>query len=167
MSIRKKMARSKIAKKKVTKKIASKKKVAKKKVARKKMTKISARGAKPKSGYLYFVDKKGDMSCAKMLGAGMPKKTSKPFAAISGYEKNESGLYLERDPVKPSKIKKDTLEKALDSVKKLLNRVPKSLSKEFEINEMTVSLSFSAKGEFLGIGVGGSSTLSFKIQPKD
>ena len=36
--------------------------------------KVAKVGIKKESGYLYFIDKKGDISCAKMVRGGKKKK---------------------------------------------------------------------------------------------
>ena len=39
--------------------------------------KVAKVGIKRKAGYLYFVDKEGDVSCAKMVRGGKKKKKKK------------------------------------------------------------------------------------------
>ena len=39
--------------------------------------KVAKVGVKKKDGYLYFIDKKGDISCAKMVRRGKGKKKAK------------------------------------------------------------------------------------------
>ena len=40
-------------------------------------TKVTKLGIKRKKGYLYYVDKRGDVSCAKMVRGGRKKKKRK------------------------------------------------------------------------------------------
>ena len=59
-------------------------------MAQKKVAKV---GIKRKDGYLYFVDKAGDISCAKMARGG--KKGGKPEKVVKVGVKKESGyLYF-------------------------------------------------------------------------
>lgn len=55
--------------------------------------KVAKLGLKRKSGYLYYVDKKGDVSCAKMARGkkkgGSPKKVAK-----CGIKKKSGYLYF-------------------------------------------------------------------------
>ena len=55
--------------------------------------KVTKVGIKRKSGYLYFIDKQGDISCAKMARGGSkggkPEKVSKV-----GVKKKEGYLYF-------------------------------------------------------------------------
>jgi hypothetical protein len=39
--------------------------------------KVASVGIKKKSGFLYFIDKRGDISCAKMVRGGKRKKAAK------------------------------------------------------------------------------------------
>jgi hypothetical protein len=54
-------------------------------------------GIKRKEGYLYFIDKAGDVSCAKMARAG--KKGGKPEKVAKAGIKKESGYlyFLDKD----------------------------------------------------------------------
>jgi len=56
-------------------------------------TKIAKVGVKRQKGYLYFIDKKGDVSCAKMARGkkkgGSPKKVAKV-----GIKKQKGYLYF-------------------------------------------------------------------------
>jgi hypothetical protein len=42
-----------------------------------KIEKVAKVGVKKKAGYLYFIDKSGDISCAKMVVGGKKKKSGK------------------------------------------------------------------------------------------
>ncbi|MBW2963198.1 hypothetical protein KY306_00275 [Candidatus Woesearchaeota archaeon] len=58
--------------------------------------KVAKVGVKKKSGYLYFVDKKGDVSCAKMSrhGRGQGKKQKTEKVAKVGIKKQPGHLYF-------------------------------------------------------------------------
>ena len=56
---------------------------------------VAKTGIKKESGYLYFVDKNGDVSCAKMSRAGRKKgKTRTKRVAKVGVKKVSGYLYF-------------------------------------------------------------------------
>lgn len=58
-------------------------------------TKVAKVGIKKKDGYLYFVDKKGDISCAKMSRKGRTKgKAKTEKVAKVGIKKMKGHLYF-------------------------------------------------------------------------
>ena len=62
------------------------------KMAKKKVAKV---GIKKESGYLYFVDKKGNISCAKMARGKKKKgKTKIKLVAKVGIKKESGYLYF-------------------------------------------------------------------------
>ena len=69
--------------------------------------KVAKLGIKRKKGYLYYVDKKGDVSCAKMARGkskgGSPKKVAK-----CGIKRKEGYLYFidKRGDVSCAKMKR-------------------------------------------------------------
>ena len=58
--------------------------------------KVAKVGIRKKTGYLYFVDKKGDVSCAKMSrhGRGKGKKQKTEKVAKVGVKKEKGYLYF-------------------------------------------------------------------------
>ena len=70
-------------------------------------TKVAKLGIKRKKGYLYYVDKRGDVSCAKMARGkskgGSPKKVAK-----CGIKRKEGYLYFidKRGDVSCAKMKR-------------------------------------------------------------
>jgi hypothetical protein len=57
--------------------------------------KVTKVGVKKEAGYLYFVDKQGDVSRAKMARGGMKTKKGKPEKVAKAGVKKESGyLYF-------------------------------------------------------------------------
>jgi hypothetical protein len=56
--------------------------------------KVAKVGVKKQNGYLYFIDKQGDISCATMArGGGKAKKGSKKVAKV-GVKKDKGYLYF-------------------------------------------------------------------------
>ena len=81
--------------------------------------KVSKQGIKRKDGYLYFIDKSGDVSCAKMARGG--KKGGKPEKVTKVGVKKESGyLYFldKQGDVPRAKMAKGGKKKAKNKKKK-------------------------------------------------
>ena len=70
-------------------------------------TKVVKLGIKRKKGYLYYVDKKGDVSCAKMA-RGKKKGGSPTKVAKCGIKRKEGYLYFidKRGDVSCAKMKR-------------------------------------------------------------
>lgn len=66
--------------------------------------------------------------------------------------------------VEPSKIKSG-LAKAKDEIDGLIQEIVDIATTDYEISEIEFAASFSAEGKFLGVGVGGSATVTFRIRP--
>ncbi|MGB3270281.1 MAG: hypothetical protein WBA65_10070 [Rhodanobacter sp.] len=66
--------------------------------------------------------------------------------------------------VEPSKIRKG-LAKAKDEIDGLIQEIVDISTTEYEIAEIEFAASFSADGKFMGVGVGGSATVTFRIRP--
>ena len=57
--------------------------------------KVFKAGVKKKKGYLYFIDKKGDISCAKMARGRKKGKKAKPEKVVkAGVKKKKGYLYF-------------------------------------------------------------------------
>lgn len=66
----------------------------------------------------------------------------------------------------PPKIVADEIKKVHDKIRKMIDAIIDiPVKKGYEIDEINISLSFNAKGEFLGIGVGGAASVGMKIKP--
>jgi len=137
-----------------------------KKTAKTKPIKIAKKATKS-------IEKKRVSKSTKHKIQGITVRQSKaPVKRVvkSGYTtKSYNGdNYVERDgifvhvdmPVAPEKIEKG-IKKARSRIKKLMEALPKTLSKEYSIDQIELTLGFGAKGEFLGIG--GSANASVKI----
>lgn len=76
------------------------------------------------------------------------------------------GIYVPESvakPVAPSKLQKG-LVTAQSQIRKMLDAIlPEDGS--FEVKEISLEVSFSADGKFLGIGVGGATSMTIKIAP--
>lgn len=66
--------------------------------------------------------------------------------------------------VETSKLKTG-LKKAQKEVQELLDDWT-DMSDGYEVSEVTLSVSFSADGKFLGVGVGGATSIEIKLKPK-
>ena len=66
--------------------------------------------------------------------------------------------------VEPSKLRKG-LAKAKDEIDGLIHEIVDLSTTDYEIVEIEFAASFSADGKFLGVGVGGSATVTFRIRP--
>jgi hypothetical protein len=137
----KKVAKRKTAKRKARKKVA--KRIPKKKVAKRKAKKkVAKRKAKKKA----------------------IKKTPPNFTKSSGgvlVPKKESNGAV----VKPSKLK-EGLRKARDEIHDIFDSV-EDFADGYEVAEITMAVSFSADGKFLGVGVGGATSMEIKLTPSE
>ncbi len=94
------------------------------------------------------------------------KKVSK---APSGYRRNPLGEVLIPDGdsidtiVPPSKIM-GGFEQAQKEIKNLLDSMTE-FAEDYEVAEISLSVSFSADGKFLGFGVGGATSMKIKLTP--
>ena len=102
------------------------------------------------------------------------KKAAKKFAAKkavlprvpSGYVlKPGTKLVIPSSSVvEPSKMRAG-LAKAKDEIDGLIQEIVDISTSDYEISEIEFAASFSADGKFLGVGVGGSATVTFRIRP--
>lgn len=84
-----------------------------------------------------------------------------------GYQ-NHRGVILPVD-IKPelvstSKIKVG-LKKAQDEIKGMIQNIVDTMIGDYSIKEIELMASFSADGKFLGIGVGGATSIKITIAP--
>lgn len=96
------------------------------------------------------------------------KKTEQlPF----GYLESAGGLLIparigeEVMPVPPAKIRSG-LSKARDEIKKLMEALSE-LTEGYTVSEIELAASFNADGKFLGIGVGGATTIKVRFRPEE
>lgn len=105
---------------------------------------------------------------AKSAKVGMPSSKSKAgITPLAGYTQTRAGIYVqEKDGlvVSPSKFKKG-LTAAQEAIKDSISEFAKFMTQDMEVSEIELSISFDAKGEFLGFGVGGAASVKIKIKP--
>lgn len=88
-----------------------------------------------------------------------------------GYLQSAGGLLIpakmseEVMPVPPAKIRSG-LSKARDEIKKLMEALSE-LTEGYTVSEIELAASFNADGKFLGIGVGGATTIKVRFRPDD
>lgn len=93
-------------------------------------------------------------------------------AAPTGYATNPRGLVLVpqasvKSSVTPASKLREGMAKAQTEIRESLQEIAATLSMDFEISEIELSISFSADGKFLGFGVGGATSLKIKIKPSE
>ena len=88
-----------------------------------------------------------------------------------GYLQSAGGLLIpakmseEVTPVSPAKIRSG-LSKAQDEIKKLMEALSE-LTEGYRVSEIELAASFNADGKFLGIGVGGATTIKVRFRPDE
>lgn len=88
-----------------------------------------------------------------------------------GYLQSAGGLLIpakvgeEVTPVPPAKIRSGLL-KAQDEIKKLMEALSE-LTEGYTVSEIELAASFNADGKFLGIGVGGATTIKVRFRPEE
>lgn len=90
--------------------------------------------------------------------------------APPGYATNPKGFVLVpadavKNAVTPASKLREGLTKAQAEIRESLHEIATTLSMDFEISEIELSISFSADGKFLGFGIGGATSLKIKIKP--
>ena len=130
------------------------KKVAKKKVAKKTAKKIPRKKAAKKK--------------AKKKVA---KKKAKKKPLPPGYSKRTSGLVVPSDVesidtvVEPSRLV-NGLRSAKREVGNLIDELD-DFAEGYDVSEVSLEVSFSADGKFLGVGVGGATSIGLKLTPNE
>ena len=87
----------------------------------------------------------------------------------SGFQNHRSVLVpvdLGLVPVPTSKIKTG-LKKAQDEIKGMIQGIIDTMTEDYSIKEIELMASFSADGKFLGIGVGGATSIKITIAPEN
>ena len=98
--------------------------------------------------------------------ARRPIKAVRLVKRPPGYVKSSTSALLvpEGHVVDPSKLRKG-LTKAKDEINDLIQEVIDTATTDYSIHEIEFAASFSADGKFMGIGVGGAATITFRIRP--
>jgi hypothetical protein len=68
--------------------------------------------------------------------------------------------------VPASKLQKG-ISKAREQISGVLQELLEATRDGYEVTEIELSASFSADGKFLGFGVGGEMSITFKVRPTD
>ena len=88
--------------------------------------------------------------------------------APAGYKiLDSSGLAVPESAAKaisPSKMR-DGIGKASKAISRILEDLASSVTDGFEVKEIELTASFSAEGKFLGFGVGGATSITFRVGP--
>jgi hypothetical protein len=100
-------------------------------------------------------------TCPKFVGKTAPAKILNKvgFGAFSVSNRKKEPV-----PVKTSAISKG-MKEAQKQIKSLVKEFADTLFQQYKITEIELTLAFSAKGTFLGIGVGGEASIKVKISP--
>ena len=113
------------------------------------------------------------MAVKKAAKKPAAKKVAKKYAAKRALPRVPSGYILKpgtklvipsSSVVAPSKMRAG-LAKAKDEIDSLIQEIVDISTSDYEISEIEFAASFSADGKFLGVGVGGSATVTFRIRP--
>ena len=105
-------------------------------------------------------------AAASSPGPGRPKVTSQK---VTGFSQAQSGIFvptiLANPVVVPANKFREGIEDAHVQIKKTLQGFVKIFTQEFEVSEISLTLSFNAEGKFLGFGAGGEMSVTVKIVP--
>ncbi|MFO0567825.1 MAG: hypothetical protein U0263_19350 [Polyangiaceae bacterium] len=94
---------------------------------------------------------------ARVVGQGEPGFDESP----------NTGLLVptgQMAPITPSKLRRG-FSKAKAEINAMLAELAVTLNEPYTISEVELTLSFNAKGEFLGIGVGGAASVKVRLTP--
>ena len=141
--------------KRMSNKKATKKKVSKKKAVKRTTKRIAKKASKKKA-----VKKK-----AAMGYGDSSSKTSHPLPPNYIIRDGLAVPQTFMTPVPADKISKG-LDKAKGRIKMMINSLSDTLTKEYEVESIQFSVSFDAEGKVMGIGVGGSTSVSVTVKPK-
>lgn len=91
-------------------------------------------------------------------------------SAPIGYAASPNGLVFVpestlKSTITPASKLRQGMIKAQAEIRESLQEIAATLSMDFEISEIELSVSFNADGKFLGFGVGGATSLKIKIKP--
>ena len=117
--------------------------------------------------------KKAPAKTAARKPSASPVKRAAP---PPGYMRAASGVVLVPTPratrsgepgvVPASKLQKG-ISKAREQISGVLQELLEATRDGYEVTEIELSASFSADGKFLGFGVGGEMSITFKVRPTD
>lgn len=86
------------------------------------------------------------------------------YQMVEGYQVGPAGLFV-KGVVEPSAIKKG-IEKAKEQIRSVIDGFAGIVVADgHRISEIELSVSFDVSGKFLGIGVGGATSIKVKIVP--
>lgn len=133
---------------------------------------VSKKKSKKKTSAKKVAKRKTTPARRKPAKRPAKKKAKKKISkAPTGYRKNPRGEVLIPDGdqidtiVPPSKIKAG-FEQAKREVRNLLDNMA-DFAEDYEVSEISLTVSFSADGKFLGFGVGGATSMNIKLTPGD
>ena len=145
----------------MAKKVATKKKTVRRRPHKKKAH-LGARSGVPR--------KKASKKTASKKKASKKKASKKKVASkkATGYITTRGGILVPNqlsEPVSTAKIRSG-ISKAKDEIRRLIDDLSE-LTDGFEVSEIELAASFSAEGKFLGIGVGGATTIAIRFGPSN
>jgi hypothetical protein len=85
-----------------------------------------------------------------------------------GYKRGAAGIHVPQNvklPVPTSKLKAGLLA-AKEQLSEMLDDLA-DFSSDFALAEVELQVSFSAEGKFLGVGVGGATSITLRIKPRE
>ncbi|HZF97752.1 MAG TPA: hypothetical protein VEY92_05835 [Pseudoxanthomonas sp.] len=97
---------------------------------------------------------------------------AKRLTAPPGYTRNTTGKVL--IPVKhnksasgvvPASKLQNGISKAREQISGVLQELLEATRDGYEVSEIELSASFNADGKFLGFGIGGEMSITFKVRP--
>ena len=111
--------------------------------------------------------KKSTRKAARKTASRRPAAKRAPLKRLpAGYRVSTGGRLLVPSVVvvEPSQLRKG-ITKAKDEINDLIQEMIDSSTADYDIHEIEFAASFSADGKFMGIGVGGAATITFRIRP--
>lgn len=107
-------------------------------------------------------------SVAGLINSPMSGYTKRPNSDLLVPETTKEPKSTSATPkskaVPASKIR-EGIASAQTEIKQSLHDIAKMMAMEFEVSEIEISLSFDAKGQFMGFGVAGAASIKVKIKP--
>jgi hypothetical protein len=104
---------------------------------------------------------------AKKVAVAKKPAAKKRAPPEPGYARGAGGIYVPKDIVVPVKASK--LKAGLVTAKAQLSEMLDDLadfSSDFTLAEIEMQVSFSADGKFLGVGVGGATSITLRLKPR-
>jgi len=140
----------------------------------KKSAKTSRKAAKHKTAKKVAKKRIVKKTAKKIPGKKYAKKKAKKRAAKKrpmppGYKKNAGGLIVPSEAdsidtvVEPSRLA-EGVRSAKREVRSLIDEL-EDFAEGYDVSEVSLEVSFSADGKFLGVGVGGATSLGLKLTP--